>query len=123
LPRYRQLRSDLSRQNLFGVGFRLQATGPGLFGEFVRDNDLDFHYRTLTHSNRNEASTIGRSEPANAVSTSVGGDHDGSTNAIRVGLVTGLVTGAGTTLRPLIERYADNLPERMLGAVGTGLIL
>ena len=39
--------------------------------------------------------------------------------AIRVGLVTGV----GITLNPFIEYYADNLPERRLGAFGIGLIL
>jgi hypothetical protein len=43
--------------------------------------------------------------------------------AIRVGLVTGLVTGIGATVNPYIEYYADNLPERWLGAFGIGLIL
>ncbi|MGO8791018.1 MAG: hypothetical protein ACLQVL_27050 [Terriglobia bacterium] len=43
--------------------------------------------------------------------------------AIRVGLVTGLVTGVGITVNPFIEYYADNLPERRLGAFGIGLIL
>ena len=43
--------------------------------------------------------------------------------AIRVGLVTGLVTGVGGTVYPYIEYYADNLPERRLGAVGIGLML
>jgi len=43
--------------------------------------------------------------------------------AIRVGLVTGLVTGIGATINPYIEYYADNLPERRLGAFGIGLIL
>jgi hypothetical protein len=43
--------------------------------------------------------------------------------AIRVGLVTGLVTGVGVTLNPFIEYYADQLPERRLGAFGIGLIL
>src|SRR5208282_3351373 len=42
--------------------------------------------------------------------------------AVRVGLVTGLVTGVGTTMIPYIEYYADNLPERRLGAFGIGLI-
>jgi hypothetical protein len=42
--------------------------------------------------------------------------------AIRVGLVTGLVTGIGITVNPYIEYYADNLPERRLGAFGIGLI-
>lgn len=42
--------------------------------------------------------------------------------AIRVGLVTGLVTGIGVTVNPYIEYYADNLPERRLGAFGIGLI-
>jgi hypothetical protein len=42
--------------------------------------------------------------------------------AMRVGLVTGLVTGTGATVNPYIEYYADNLPERRLGAFGIGLI-
>src|SRR5579863_238467 len=42
--------------------------------------------------------------------------------AIRVGLVTGLVTGVGITVNPYIEYYADNLPERRLGAFGIALI-
>jgi hypothetical protein len=43
--------------------------------------------------------------------------------AIRVGLVTGIVTGVGMTINPYIEYYADNLPERRLGVFGIGLIL
>jgi hypothetical protein len=43
--------------------------------------------------------------------------------AIRVGLVTGMVTGVGVTINPYIEYYADNLPERRLGAFGIVLIL
>src|SRR5260370_10682271 len=43
--------------------------------------------------------------------------------AIRVGLVTGLVTGFGILVNPFIEYYADNLPQRRLGAFGIGLIL
>jgi hypothetical protein len=43
--------------------------------------------------------------------------------ALRVGLVTGLVTGVGGTVNPYIEYYADNLPERWLGVFGIGLIL
>jgi hypothetical protein len=43
--------------------------------------------------------------------------------ATRVGLVTGIVTGVGATVYPYIEYYADNLPERWLGALGIGLIL
>lgn len=42
--------------------------------------------------------------------------------ALRVGLVTGLVTAIGGTFTPYIEYYADNLPERYLGAFGIGLI-
>jgi hypothetical protein len=42
--------------------------------------------------------------------------------AIRVGLVTGIVTAVGSSVNPLIEYYADNLPERRLGAFGIGLI-
>jgi hypothetical protein len=43
--------------------------------------------------------------------------------AIRVGLVTGIVTAMGTTVNPYIEYYADNLAERRLGVFGIGLIL
>lgn len=43
--------------------------------------------------------------------------------AIRVGLVTGIVTTVGATFNPYIEYYADNLPERRLGAFGIVLIL
>jgi hypothetical protein len=43
--------------------------------------------------------------------------------AIRVGLVTGIVTAVGVTFTPYIEYYADNLPERRLGVLGIGLIL
>lgn len=43
--------------------------------------------------------------------------------AIRVGLVTGIVTGVGQTFNPYIEYYADHLPERWLGGFGIGLIL
>ena len=43
--------------------------------------------------------------------------------ALRVGIVTGIVTGVGVTVNPYIEYYADNLPERRLGAFGIGLIL
>ena len=42
--------------------------------------------------------------------------------ALRVGLVTGFVTGIGGIVNPYIEYYADNLPERRLGAFGIGLI-
>ena len=42
--------------------------------------------------------------------------------AIRVGLVTGIVTGVGVTFNPYIEYYADNLPERRLGAFGIALM-
>jgi hypothetical protein len=43
--------------------------------------------------------------------------------ALRIGLVTGFVTGVGITVNPYIEYYADNLPERRLGVFGIGLIL
>jgi len=43
--------------------------------------------------------------------------------AIRIGLVTGIVTGLGQTVNPYIEYYADSLPERRLGVFGIGLIL
>ena len=43
--------------------------------------------------------------------------------AIRVGLVTGIVTGVGGSINPYIEYYADNLPERRLGVFGIALIL
>jgi hypothetical protein len=42
--------------------------------------------------------------------------------ALRVGLVTGIVTGVGITVNPFIEYYADRLPQRVLGATGIALI-
>jgi len=42
--------------------------------------------------------------------------------AVRLGLVTGLVTAVGVILNPYIEYYADNLPERYLGSFGVLLI-
>jgi uncharacterized protein YjeT (DUF2065 family) len=42
--------------------------------------------------------------------------------AIRIGLVTGIVTGLGQMFNPYVEYYAENLPERRLGAFGIGLI-
>ena len=43
--------------------------------------------------------------------------------AVRIGLVTGLVTAVGAWINPYIEYYADNLPERRMGVFGIGLIL
>jgi hypothetical protein len=43
--------------------------------------------------------------------------------ALRVGLVTGIVTALGAAVNPYIEYYADNLPERRLGVFGIALIL
>jgi hypothetical protein len=43
--------------------------------------------------------------------------------AIRVGLVTGAATAVGGAVVPMIEYYAENLPERRMGAVGIVLIL
>ena len=43
--------------------------------------------------------------------------------ALRVGLVTGIViTGVGVAVNPYIEYYADQLPQRVLGATGIALI-
>jgi hypothetical protein len=43
--------------------------------------------------------------------------------AVRLGLVTGVVTAVGITVNPFIEYYADNLPERRLGVFGIWLVL
>ncbi len=43
--------------------------------------------------------------------------------AIHVGFVTGIVTAIGGAIVPHIEYFADNLPERRLGAFGIALIL
>ncbi len=42
--------------------------------------------------------------------------------SLRVGLVTGVVTAAGTAVTPFIEYYADNLPEKRLGIFGICLL-
>jgi hypothetical protein len=42
--------------------------------------------------------------------------------ALRVGIVTGIVTAVGNGLGPFVEYFADHLPQRIMGAVGIGLI-
>lgn len=42
--------------------------------------------------------------------------------ALRLGLVTGIVTTLGTAVNPLIEYYADHLPGRQLGVFGVCLV-
>jgi hypothetical protein len=42
--------------------------------------------------------------------------------ALRVGLVTGIVTAVGNAMGPFIEYFSENLPERSMGAFGIGLI-
>jgi hypothetical protein len=42
--------------------------------------------------------------------------------ALRLGVVTGVVTGGLMAFSPYIEYYADNLPERRMGVVGIGLM-
>jgi hypothetical protein len=43
--------------------------------------------------------------------------------ALRVGLTTGIATGVGILFIPIVEYYADHLPERRLGVLGIMLIL
>ncbi len=43
--------------------------------------------------------------------------------SLRIGLVTGVVTGVGIMMGPIVEHYADNLPERRMGVFGIALIL
>jgi hypothetical protein len=42
--------------------------------------------------------------------------------ALRVGIVTGIVTAIGNAMGPFIEYFSENLPERIMGAFGIGLI-
>ncbi len=42
--------------------------------------------------------------------------------ALRLGAVTGLVTGVLMAFSPYVEYYADNLPQRRMGVVGIGLM-
>jgi hypothetical protein len=42
--------------------------------------------------------------------------------ALRLGAVTGLVTGALMAFSPYVEYYADNLPERRMGVFGIALM-
>ena len=42
--------------------------------------------------------------------------------ALRVGIVTGVVTAFGNAMGPFIEYFSENLPERSMGAFGIGLI-
>jgi hypothetical protein len=67
--------------------------------------------------------TIGYTAAALACSLLVHHIEHAWSFAIRVGLVTGIVTGTLGTVIPLIEYYADNLPARRMGVIGIGLIL
>jgi hypothetical protein len=49
-------------------------------------------------------------------------DHPWS-YAIRLGVVTGLVTTVGAMVNPYIEYYADNLQQRRLGVFGVSLVV
>jgi hypothetical protein len=42
--------------------------------------------------------------------------------ALRVGVVTGVVTALGNALGPFIEYFSETLPARIMGAFGIGLI-
>jgi hypothetical protein len=42
--------------------------------------------------------------------------------AMRLGVVTGLVTGIGMAFSPHIEYYADNIPQRRMGVFGVALM-
>jgi hypothetical protein len=42
--------------------------------------------------------------------------------ALRLGIVTGLVTGALMAFGPYVEYYADNIPQRRMGVVGIALM-
>jgi len=42
--------------------------------------------------------------------------------ALRIGIVTGIVTAVGNALGPFVEYFSENLPERSMGAFGIGLI-
>jgi hypothetical protein len=42
--------------------------------------------------------------------------------ALRVGMVTGVVTALGNALGPFIEYFSETLPARIMGAFGIGLI-
>jgi hypothetical protein len=67
--------------------------------------------------------TIGYTAAALVCSTFIHHIDHARAFAIRCGLLIGVVTGIGITVNPSIEYYADNLPERRLGAFGIGLIL
>jgi hypothetical protein len=42
--------------------------------------------------------------------------------ALRVGIVIGIVTAVGNAMGPFIEYFSENLPQRLMGAFGIGLI-
>jgi hypothetical protein len=65
--------------------------------------------------------SIGNTAAALICSALVHVDHPWAI-AIRLGLVSGVVTAVGITFNPFIEYYADNLPERRLGVFGIWLV-
>jgi hypothetical protein len=78
---------------------------------------------TPRHSRGVIIRTVGYIGTALICSALVGGIDHAWALALRIGLVTGVVTAVGTTVNPFIEYYADHLPERRLGAYGLALLL
>jgi hypothetical protein len=42
--------------------------------------------------------------------------------SMRLGLITGLITGLGMAFSPYVEYYADNMPQRLMGVFGVALM-
>jgi hypothetical protein len=112
----------------FALAFALLITGGQVFA-YVRGMRPALDYTSSRHHRltRRQFSgtvirTIGYTPTALLCSALVHHIQHAWQFALRIGIVTGLVTGVGITVNPLIEYYGDNLPERRLGAFGIGLI-
>jgi hypothetical protein len=114
-----------------GLGFRFAAA----FGALITAGqvfaylrgmrpDLDFRKPRLTRRQMWGAilRTIGYIATALVCSALVQHVEHPWLLALRVGLVTGVVTTAVLTLGPFIEHFADSVPARGMGAFGIGLI-
>jgi hypothetical protein len=109
----------------FGV---LSAVGQAVAYYFGRRPGVDYAAKGRPHISRRQFwgtvnRTVGTLAAALICSAFVQHLQHPWLFALRVGLVTGMVTGVGITLTPFIEYYADHLPERRMGAFGVALIV
>ena len=112
----------------FGVAFGILSTLGQIFvySQGIRPS-LDYGASRRPSLSRRQLTaavvrTIGYTVAALACSAFVQHQDHPWALALRVGLVTGVATAAGNFLGSFIEYFSENMPARIMGAFGIGLI-